>query len=73
MTIYQYTNIEALAYILKYRTIRFHRLDKVDDVEEGNAESLGVKFCKYILYLVGQRWKKKTYLFGKCMEAIKKE
>lgn len=48
MTIYQYTNIEALAYILKNRTIRFHRLDKVDDVEEGNAESLGVKFCKYI-------------------------
>ena len=48
MKIYQYTNIEALAYILKNRTIRFNRLDKVDDVEEGNAESLGVKFCKYV-------------------------
>ena len=48
MRIYQYTNIEALAYILKNRTIRFNRLDKVDDVEEGNAESLGVKFCKYV-------------------------
>jgi len=48
MRIYQYTNIEALAYILKNRTIRFNRLDRVDDVEEGNAESLGVKFCKYV-------------------------
>lgn len=48
MRIYQYTNIEALAYILKNRTIRFNRLDKVDDIEEGNAESLGVKFCKYV-------------------------
>ncbi len=48
MKIYQYTNIEALAYILKNRTMRFNRLDKVDDLEEGNIESLGVKFCKYI-------------------------
>ena len=48
MKIYQYTNIEALAYILKNRTIRFNRLDRVDDVEEGNAESKGVQFCKYV-------------------------
>lgn len=48
MKIYQYTSIEALAYILKNRTIRFNRLDKVDDIEEGSVESLGVKFCKYV-------------------------
>lgn len=48
MKIYQYTNIEALAYILKNKNIRFNRLDKVDDIEEGNVESLGVKFCKYV-------------------------
>ena len=48
MRIYHYTNIESLALILKNRTIRFSRLDKVDDLEEGNAESLGVKFCKYV-------------------------
>lgn len=48
MRIYQYTNIDALAYILKNKTIRFNRLDKVDDIEEGEAESLGVKFCKYV-------------------------
>ncbi|MCO7113029.1 hypothetical protein NIB75_12090 [Bacteroides uniformis] len=23
-------------------------MDKVDDIEEGNAESWGVKFCKYV-------------------------
>ena len=48
MKIYHYTNIEALALILKNQTIRFNRLDKVDDIEEGNAESWGVKFCKYV-------------------------
>ena len=48
MRIYHYTNLEALALILKNRTIRFNRLDQVDDLEEGNAESLGVRFCKYV-------------------------
>lgn len=48
MRIFHYTNIEALALILKNKTIRFNRLDKVDDIEEGNAESLGIKFCRYV-------------------------
>lgn len=48
MKIYHYTNLESLAMILKNRTIRFNRLDKVDDLEEGNAESLGIRFCKYV-------------------------
>jgi hypothetical protein len=48
MRIYHYTNIESLAMILKNKTIRFSRLDKVDDIEEGDAESLGVRFCKYV-------------------------
>jgi len=48
MRIYHYTNLESLALILKNKTIRFNRLDKVDDIEEGNAESLGVRFCKYV-------------------------
>ena len=34
MKIYHYTTIETLALILKNRTIRFNRLDKVDDMEE---------------------------------------
>lgn len=48
MIIHHYTNLDALALILKNKTIRFNRLDNVDDLEEGKAESLGVKFCKYI-------------------------
>lgn len=48
MRIYHYTNLESLALILKNKTIRFNRLDKVDDIEEGDAESLGVRFCKYV-------------------------
>lgn len=48
MRIYHYTNIDSLALILKNRTIRFNRLDNVDDLEEGKAESLGIKFCKYV-------------------------
>lgn len=73
MKIYHYTNIEALALILKNQTIRFNRLDKVDDIEEGNAESWGVKFCKYVLFLVGQTRKKKIFLYGKCIAAILEE
>ena len=48
MRIYHYTSLESLALILQNKTIRFNRLDKVDDLEEGNVESLGIKFCKYI-------------------------
>ena len=31
--IYHYTTIETLALILKHHTIRFNRLDQVDDME----------------------------------------
>ncbi len=48
MRIHHYTNIETLALILKNRTIRFNRLDCVDDVEEGCAESSGIQFSKYV-------------------------
>ncbi len=37
MKIYHYTNIHTLALILKNRTIRFNRLDRVDDVSEASA------------------------------------
>jgi hypothetical protein len=35
--IYHYTNIETLALILKNKTIRFNRLDRVDDISEGES------------------------------------
>lgn len=43
MRIYHYTNIETLALVLKNKTIRFNRLDRVDDLEEGQTESSGIK------------------------------
>ena len=60
MKIYHYTNLESLAMILKNKTIRFNRLDKVDDLEEGNTESLGICFCKYILFQKSDSGKNKS-------------
>lgn len=48
MKIYHYKSIEALSQILENKTIRFNRLDHVDDLEEGRTEAAGIKFCKYI-------------------------
>lgn len=42
MKIYHYTSIETLALILKNKTIRFNRLDHVDDVDEA-AYGFGVQ------------------------------
>ncbi len=48
MLIYQYTTLEALAQILKNQTIRFTRLDHVDDLEEGRIESQSIKLSKFL-------------------------
>lgn len=48
MRIYHYTNIETLALILKNKTIRFNRLDQVDDLEEGQSECSGIKIGQYL-------------------------
>jgi len=45
--IHHYTNIDVLALILKYRTLRFTRLDQVDDPEESNFVSNGVNLGPY--------------------------
>lgn len=47
MTIYHYTSIDSLAMILSSRSIKFNRLDKVDDMEE-KAESSNIKLWQYI-------------------------
>ena len=41
MRLYQYTSLESLAMILSKKQLRFTRLDKVDDMEEGNMISSG--------------------------------
>ncbi len=45
--IHHYTNIDVLALILKNRTLRFNRLDRVDDPEESNFISNGVNLGPY--------------------------
>lgn len=45
--IYHYTNIESLALILESKSIRFNRLDLMDDLEEGQVESQGIPLGKY--------------------------
>lgn len=47
MLIHHYTNIESLAMILSTRKIRFNRLDRMDDLEEGRVEAQGVPLGKY--------------------------
>ena len=45
--LFHYTNIDTLALILKYRTIRFSSLENVDDLEEVKSSDLGDvgKYC----------------------------
>lgn len=47
MSYYHYTSIENLALILKNKTIRFSRLDCVDDVEESTVYENTVQMGKY--------------------------
>lgn len=52
MKIYHYTTIQNLALILKHKTIRFNRLDFVDDAEEsiyltGNGPEK-INLCQYV-------------------------
>lgn len=43
MVIHQYTSIDSLALILKNKTIKFNRLDCMDDIEEEALSHLGVR------------------------------
>lgn len=47
MLIHHYTNIESLAMILSTKKIRFNRLDRMDDLEEGRVEAQGIPLGKY--------------------------
>jgi hypothetical protein len=46
--IYHYTNIQTLAQILEHRTIRFTRLDLVDDPEESQYSRKDIYPAKYV-------------------------
>lgn len=47
MKVYHYTTIDSLAMIMSSQSIKFNRLDKVDDMEE-RCESQNVKLWQYI-------------------------
>lgn len=47
MKVYHYTTIDSLAMIMHSHSIKFNRLDKVDDMEE-RAQSNGVKLWQYV-------------------------
>lgn len=55
--IYHYTDIETLALILNNKTIRFNRLDKVDDISESSFEKIALE----------------KFLFVSCWTTDKKE
>ena len=48
MRLYHYTTIDSLAQILKHHTLRFNRLDRVDDLEEGFISPAGVRIGQYV-------------------------
>ena len=48
MKLYHYTTIETLALILRNKTIRFNRLDNVDDIEEGAISPAGVRMGQFV-------------------------
>ncbi len=48
MKIHQYTSIASLALILKNRTIKFSRLDGMDDIEEEALSSLGIRLGGFV-------------------------
>lgn len=48
MRLYQYTTIDALSLILKNQTIRFSRLDTVDDPDEYQIEKDGINPSRYV-------------------------
>ena len=58
MKLYHYTSIETLALILKNGTIKFNRLDTVDDLEEAGYTSDG-NLENICLFLAGQSRVKK--------------
>ena len=62
--IYHYTTIETLALILKHRTIRFNRLDQVDDMEESLYTSgpINLNLSKYVYVSCMQATEESEYL-----------
>ena len=67
MLIHHYTNIESLALILKSKKIRFNRLDRMDDLEEGRVEAQGIPVAKYTYVSCWTEDEEESIPYGICM------
>ena len=66
MIIHQYTSIDSLALILKNKTIRFKRLDKMDDIEEAALSNAGIHLGGLCLFPAGLLMRLKAFHYGEC-------
>lgn len=77
MKIYHYTSIETLALILKNKTIRFSRLDRVDDPDEYSFESDGVTPAHYCFVSCWTKNRKENlpqwYIYGNSTHGVRIE
>lgn len=67
MKVYHYTTIDTLALILKNGTIRFNRLDRVDDMEEFiyGSGKIGLKLSKYQFVSCWTKFERENILLWK--------
>lgn len=65
MKLYHYTSIETLALILKHKTIRFSRLDRVDDPL---SQVMVLLQLIIVSFHVGRKIAERIFLSGICME-----
>lgn len=77
MKIFHYTSIETLALILKNKTIRFSRLDKVDDPEEYDMTEDGVTPAHYCFASCWTKKKEESlpqwYMYGSGSHGVRIE
>ena len=70
MKIYHYTTIDSLAMILSSRSIKFNRLDKVDDLEE-RTEPSQVSCGNICLCRAGLKTQRRVSRYGGCIRAMR--
>ena len=67
MKIHQYTSIDSLALILKNKTIRFKRLDKMDDIEEAALSNAGIHLGGFMFVSCWTIMRMKAFHYGECI------
>ena len=77
MKLYHYTSIETLALILKNKTIRFSRLDRVDDPDEYSFKEDGITPAHYCFVSCWTKNSKENlpqwYMYGNSTHGVRIE